>query len=102
MIRATTPKHIFTFPETVDPFSCRQILITYKQNGRIVLELQKSDLEINGQIVSYALSQEQTRSFSPHHKASVQVRVLTPEGSALASEIEEIEIRNVLNDEVLR
>ena len=101
MIRATTPKHIFTFPEPVDPSSCVQILITYKQNGRIVLELQKSDLEIDGQTVSYALSQEQTRRFSPHHKASVQVRVLTPEGSALASGIEEIEVRNVLNDEVL-
>ena len=101
MIRATTPRHIFTFPTEVDPADCEQILITYKQNGRFVLELQKSDLEIDGQTVSCCLTQEQTRSFSPHHKASVQVRVLTRERSALASRIEEIEIRNVLNDEVL-
>ena len=81
MIRATTPKHIFTFPEPVDPSSCRQILITYKQNGRIVLELQKEDLEIEDRTVIYALTQEQTRRFSPNHIACVQVRVLTPEGN---------------------
>ena len=43
MIRATTPKHSFTFdvnPE--ETFS--EILITYAQNGKIVLEKHKSDL----------------------------------------------------------
>ncbi len=101
MIRATTPIHTFTFPEQVDPSTCPRILITYKQNGRIVLELEKENLTIADQTISVSLTQEQTRRFSPHHKTEVQVRVLTPERGALASQIEEIEIRNVLNDEVL-
>ena len=111
MIRATTPKHMFTFdvnPE--ETFS--EILITYAQNGKIVLEKHKSDLSFEkcdcfgGKAVYTAvvrLTQEETNMFAANPKGivSVQVRALTEDGDALASDIEQISVQNVLNDEVL-
>ena len=111
MIRATTPKHIFTFD--VDPeetFS--EILITYAQNGKIVLEKHKSDLMFEtcdcfgGKLVYRAfvkLTQEETKLFTANPKGvvSVQVRALTEDGDAIASDVDQISVQNVLNDEVL-
>lgn len=111
MIRATTPKHSFTFdvnPE--ETFS--EILITYAQNGKIVLEKHKSDLTFEacdcfgGKPVYTAfvkLTQEETKLFAANPKGvvDIQVRAITPNGEALASEIERISVQNVLNDEVL-
>lgn len=111
MIRATTPKHIFTFdvnPE--EAFS--EILITYAQNNKIVIEKHKSDLTFEtcdcfgGKPVYKAyvkLTQEETNLFSANPKGvvSVQVRALTESGDAIASDIEQISVQNVLNDEVL-
>lgn len=111
MIRATTPKHIFTFD--VDPeetFS--EILITYAQNGKIILEKHKSDLSFEtcdcfgGKSVYTAfvkLTQEETKLFTANPKGiiSIQVRAITSDGDAVASNIEQISVQNVLNDEVL-
>lgn len=111
MIRATTPKHMFTFD--VDPeetFS--EILITYAQNGEIVLEKHKSDLTFEscdcfgGKTVytaSIKLTQEETNLFSANPKGivNIQVRAITENGDAIASDIMQISVQNVLNDEVL-
>lgn len=111
MIRATTPKHMFTFdvnPE--ETFS--EILITYAQNGKIVLEKHKSDLTFEtcdcfgGKTVYRAfvkLTQEETKLFSANPKGivNIQVRAITENGDAIASDIMQISVQNVLNDEVL-
>ena len=44
MIRATTPKQVFTFEQNPNIFE--KILITYAQNDKIILEKEKSDLTI--------------------------------------------------------
>ena len=111
MIRATTPKHSFIF--TVDPSEFDKILITYKQGGNIVLEKTEADLTFEEQenpcsgeteyVAWYRLSQEETKLFSPTGgtNCQVQVRVLTNEGEALASDKKTISVQDVLNDEVL-
>ena len=111
MIRATTPKHSFIFE--VDPEeSFSNILITYAQSGEIILEKNKSDLtfdeceDLNGRniyIASVKLTQEETNMFhaSPKGVVDIQVRAITTDGDALASDIERISVQNVLNDEVL-
>lgn len=102
MIRATTPTHVFTFPNDIDPSECERILITYKQNGQIVFEIEETALDIDGQTVSYTFSQEETNLFSAAANAQVQVRILTSTGDALASDITMFSVRPVLNDEVLQ
>lgn len=110
MIRATTPKHIFVFEE--DPENTfKTILITYSQNGQIILEKTKDNLEFTSFIenkktlysASYRLTQEETKKFEskPRNMIDVQIRVLTYSGEALASDKKSIQVQDVLNDEVL-
>lgn len=99
MIRATTPTHRFTLPFDYNTY-VKKILITYSQRGVIVLEKHENDVQIDGNIVSYKLTQEETKLFS-NGDVSVQVRVLTLNNEALASEKYSVHIDNVLNDEVL-
>jgi hypothetical protein len=99
MIRATTPTHKFTLPFNYTQY-VKKILITYYQKGNIVLEKNENDVQIDGNIVSYKLTQEETKLFS-NGFVRVQVRVLTINDDALASEEQTVPIDNVLNDEVL-
>ena len=111
MIRATTPKHIFTF-ET-NPSEFKRILITYVQNGNVIFEIEKDGLTFEevtnafGDTIGYAawfrMSQEDTKKFSANSgkMVSVQVRVLTSADEALASEKKSFSVQDVLNDEVL-
>ena len=104
MIRATTPIHQFIFD--TDPELFDRILITYAQNGRIVLEKEKEDLTFEeqteeGKYPAYVrLTQEETKLFS-ERTVNIQVRVLTQGGEALASDKKAIKVEDVLNDEVL-
>ena len=111
MIRATTPKQVFTFEQNPDIFE--KILITYAQNDKILLEKQKSDLTIepvlnpSEKIVGYAawfrMTQEEANSFlsGTGKQATVQVRVKTSTGEVLASDKKTFSVQDVLNDEVL-
>ena len=111
MIRATTPTHTFVFDVNPEE-SFSSILITYAQNGEIILEKKKSDLTFatetaagRGSVytASLRLSQQETKLFSakPRNTVEIQIRALTPFGEALASDKRSIPVVDVLNDEVL-
>ena len=111
MIRATTPKHVFTFETNPDLY--KKILITYAQGDSIVMEKTKDDLTIEpvtnafGDLVGYSawfrLSQEDTKKFQAGggKQVFVQVRVLTYADEAFASDKKSFSVQDVLNDEVL-
>ena len=112
MIRATTPIHVFVFDE--DPSQYDEILISYAQGNIIVLEKTKEDLiiePIDGDFSChhgayrawYRLTQEETRKFrgGVGKPVYVQVRVLTEDGEALASEKKLIQLQDVLDDKEL-
>ncbi len=112
MYRATTPKQVFTFEENPVVFS--KILITYVQNGKIILEKTEKDLTFDEPVlcpcsgeyeypVWFRMTQEEANLFNAKKKKAIfiQVRVLTEIGEALASEPTRIGIQDVLNDEVL-
>ena len=111
MIRLTTPIQRFTFD--TDPSVFASILITYKQEGQIIVEKTEEDLEMEFDNqksvwnVWFRFTQEETKRFKstePPVKAPpvrVQVRVLTHEGEALASEKYTLSVEDVLNEEVL-
>ena len=111
MIRATTPRHFFIFKN--DPSEYSKILVTYAQEGNIVLEKNKEDLTIEQKtnpctgetewVAYYRLSQQETKKFlaSTEKSVKVQIRALTTSGEALASEKKGLTVYDVLNDEVL-
>lgn len=97
MYRFTTPTHTFKFTTEVTDFT--EILITYYQNGRILLEKHIGDLTIseNGKQVSFKLTQEESGLFDCNKPVSVQVRVLTDTGDSFASAISECKVEPVLH-----
>ena len=111
MYRATTPTHTFIF--NIDPDeSFEQILITYVQDGNIVLEKDKSDLTFSTDtqsqcetqyLASLRLTQAEANLFSanPRSTVTIQIRALTPGGEAVASEKLYLAVQDVLDDEVL-
>ena len=111
MIRATTPRHTFIFEQNPEELF-EKILITYSQDDKIVMEKTQDDLEYgtcedcDGNTVytaSVRLTQEETNMFSANPKSmvEVQVRALTFDGDALASDKKAMAVYDVLNDEVL-
>lgn len=99
MIRATTPTHTFNIP--VEANNIQEILVTYRQIGRNILEKTNADMTNNGNAWSVTLTQQETKMFMADTKVEVQVRVLTTGGDALASKIFSVTVDRVLNDEVM-
>lgn len=99
MRRATTPTHIFSFPENVNVADITEALVTYSQCGKKILEKTLSDLTIDTDNNSFSLDLKQTEtdSFAPG-KALVQLRV-KDDDSVLASQMIWLNVKPVLNSE---
>lgn len=99
MRRATTPTHIFTFPETVEVSSVTEVLIIYSQCGKTILKKTLDDLTIDttNNAFNLTLTQKETDLFAPG-EALIQVRVKTNE-AALASQMIWLNVKPVLNSE---
>ncbi len=97
--RASTPKQTFTLDlENVSDLA--EILITYAQRGIIIIERRKADVTIEENKVSFRLTQEETLSFRENIPVEIQVRAFTPDNNALTSDIFEVSVGRVLNEEV--
>lgn len=101
MYRASTPTHTFTFD--VDPDSTfKDILISYSQNGTVILNKTKEDLTFDGNDASLTLTQTETNLFVKDvNPVVVQVRVLTYEDESIPCEKMYVALQDVLNDEVM-
>lgn len=98
MRTGTTPTHVFTMPFGVDMI--KELEITYAQNGKTVLTKYKEDCVLEGNTVSVTLTQQDTFEFGSSN-VSIQVRVLTLDDNALASDIITIRCERCLSNEVL-
>ena len=99
MRRLTTPEHKFTLQ--IDPSVIGKIRITYAQNNAIVLNKEGNDVSIDGNIAKVKLTQEETKKFTADKEVEIQVRVLTLGNDALASDIIKVDVKRVLDDEVM-
>lgn len=99
MRRGTTPTHTFQLP--VDAATLEEVKIIYAQSGKEVLTKYKEDCSANGTAVSVTLTQEETLKFSACSPCQIQVRALTADGEAMASDIIEIKVYPILDSGVL-
>jgi len=97
MWRGTTPTHTFTFPADVDLESMSVIYISYAQDGAVVVEKEKSELEIIGNQIRFSLTQADTLKFRPG-TVKIQLRAKTSDGRAVASNIISTTTREILKD----
>lgn len=97
MRRGTTPTHIFTLP--FDTATLSKVRIIYSQGNSPVVTRDNADL--HGNTATVKLTQAETLKFDSVQTVSVQVRVLTVGGDALASDIMRTTADRLLENEVL-
>lgn len=96
MIRGTTPTLTFTLPFQTEII--RSLMLTFYQCNREVFTLEKEDCVVQGNIVTVTLKQSHTLQFVNNAYIEIQMRILTTDGSAMASEIVKTTIGRILKD----
>ena len=105
MIRGTTPTHVFTKLPVLST-DIAELWVTYLQNGREVLTKDKTsavfidDPEEETSILEVTLSQEETLKFN-YGPASVQLRLLLIDDTALASDEVPLVVKRILKNGVI-
>ena len=97
MWRGTTPTHTFTLPEGIRVQDFTVIYITYSQNGSPVLEKEKADMTLEGNVICLTFSQADSLLFGAG-PVKIQLRAKTADGKAVASEIVTTTAKEVLKD----
>lgn len=95
MHRGTTPTNIFR--TDVDLTNASVLFITYKQNGKVVLEKTIDDVSIHGEMVEVRLSQRETLLFS-EGIVTIQIRAKFQDGSVIASSLIRTNVREILKE----
>lgn len=99
MRRGTTP----TLQITVTGLSKIEIQILHlilEQQG-VVIKKTEQDVSIDGEVISATLTQEETLSLTAGMDIAMQLRVLSEGGTAYASSIVTIPVREILEDGVI-
>lgn len=99
MMQGTTPTHTFELPFDVSTF--KTVRVVYSQNDTPVLAKTGEEVKISGSTVTVQLSQEDTFKFSTDKVVRIQVRLLSRDGKALASDIIVKSVQECLETEVM-
>lgn len=98
MRQGTTPTIQITIND-IDLNEMQNIYVVFEQNGYI-LKKESSDLDIEGNVISVLLSQEETLNFK-EGTCNIQLRMITKGGVAIASPIKTTKVYRVLNKEMI-
>lgn len=99
---ATTPTHVFTFPDSIKLSEIIEAEFVYGQCGEKKLTKTLNDFVIDYQknTFSITLTQDETKLFAPG-EALVQAKIKDAGGSVLASQIIIFNVKPVLDSEDL-
>lgn len=99
MRKGTTPSLTFKLPFTVGTISNAKVTLCQRH---VKLEKRLCDCEINEEdSLTIKLTQEETFLFDCNSYINVQLRVVTENGDALASDVFNIPVAQCLDDEVI-
>lgn len=97
MRRTTTARHILSFPFTL--VNVDVLIITYAQNGDIILEKELDSVIVDDKKVTVVLDQDETARFD-EGIVEVQAKMLL-DGHILATQILRIPSKRILHDELI-
>ena len=102
MYRGTTPTIIFKLNTDLDLTTLTQIWVTMQDmnDSQYTWDIDDVTIDNTGKTISLPLSQEETLVLS-NGMATVQIRLLTSENKALATNVAMIDINNILKDGVI-
>lgn len=102
MIRGTTPSLIYNLPFPTSNIKSAEIMIRY-EDGQKTIDIVKTEAEcvIGETSIAAHLTQEETLQFPAPSSIFVQLRVLTKNDEAMATEPEEVSVKKLLSEEVI-
>lgn len=99
MFRGTTPTLEFEIP--FDTSLIDELFVTITQTNAVTVEKDRSQCELNGNVITVKLTQKDTLIFKSNYfggATRLQVRIKMLNGEALASDIIDLEIGEILKD----
>lgn len=99
MIRGTTPTFTFNLP--FDTSLVKKAFITIRSKG-VEVEKGIEDCVLDGTTIGTSLTQEETLRLPKNRQAEIQLRVLTKDNVALATEIYAIQVADILKEGVIQ
>lgn len=99
MRKGTTPSFVFELPFGTEKISNAKVI--FSLNNQVKLEKYLTDCNIKDNIITVKLSQEETFLFDCNSTIKIQLRVLTVNGDALASDVFTVFAYQCLDDEVI-
>ena len=102
MIRGTTPTLLFNLPFSAELVKSAEITIKYVDGLKKVLIVKRlEDCEVGETSIGTRLTQEETLQFPAPATALVQLRVLTTDDIALATEAYKVTVKKLLSGDVI-
>ena len=102
MIKGTTPTLQFNLPFASTLIKSAEIVVEYvdaNKSVQIVKTLNECELGENS--ISAMLTQEETLQLPAPTTVNVQLRVLTTEDKALATELQKVSVKRLLKEDVI-
>lgn len=97
--QGSTPTNEISVPFPAETIA--EAVITYEQDGAVVLEKHTEDLAIADYSVTAELTQEETLRFDADKMVVIQIKVKTTNGKVIPSDKMYASVYEVLNKEVL-
>lgn len=97
--RGTTPLQVFTLPFEKELVA--DLRIIYTQSKQKVLTKQIEDVKIEGNDISFMLTQEETFRFKEKENVMVQLKIKIVDGQVFNSDIIYLRVDPALDDEVI-
>lgn len=102
MIRGTTPTLHFNLPFSASIIKSAEIVLKYSDyNKEVVIEKTLSDCTLGETSIEATLTQEETLQLPAPATVKVQLRILTTDDTALATEIYNISVKKLLKEGVI-
>ena len=102
MIRGTTPTLLFNLPFSASLIKSAEITIKYVDGLKKVLIIKTlEDCELGETSIATTLTQEETLQFPAPATASIQLRILTTDDTAMATEVYNVKVKKLLSGDVI-
>lgn len=95
MYRGTTPTNVFR--TDVDLENASVLFVSYKQNGKVVLEKSLEDVSVKKTLVTVNLTQKETLLFQDGI-VTIQIRAKFPDNTAIASNLIRTTAKEIVKD----
>ena len=102
MIKGTTPTLHFVLPIETATLKSAEVMVQYVDNCKEITIIKTLDeCDVGDHTISARLTQEETLQLPAPTTVTVQLRVLTEEDVALATEIQKVSVKRLLKEDVI-